>query len=227
MALYVLQPGLQPLGQFDFLDTDASSLVGGLIGTWDEASRTNTSSEHAAADVLDGYVANGVSEGVNTATRAQLRIADSTTSDDSKPFYLLDDGIAGYGTLFGSVINMYNPTGTALGPNTYTASGKVTAWDKPGLYAVSFEACYSNKNITNGALENGEDTPLPGEYLCRYSTGKIGRQAVTTNPTTNKIGVYVEHGGSGSLVTTPARLVGATEAFDRIVFNFCGFDKNV
>ncbi len=44
MALYLLQPGLQPLGQFDFLDTDLDNVLGGELGTWDEASRTNTAS---------------------------------------------------------------------------------------------------------------------------------------------------------------------------------------
>ena len=71
MALYILQPGLQPLGQFDFLDTDLDNVVGGELGTWDEAGRANTSTEKAAADVLDGYVADLVDVGTAAASRAQ------------------------------------------------------------------------------------------------------------------------------------------------------------
>lgn len=229
MALYILQPGIQPLGQFDVLDTDQANVVGGLIGTWDEAARANSASETAAADVLDGYVADGIDAGDATGSRPVIRIADSSASDDSKAFYLLDDGIAGYGTLFGSVVSMLDPVGAAVGPHTSLASGKVTCWDKPGLYAVSFEACHSAPSTQNGALSSGTDTPLPGELLYRHqSTGKIARAATAGGTVaSNKVGVYIEHGNSGSLVTTPGKLVGATEAWDRIVFQFLGSDKNI
>jgi hypothetical protein len=231
MALYILEPGIQPLGQFDLLDTDASSVVGGLIGIMSRTNRTNTSTETAAADVFDGYVSASVSEGLNTQTRPVVQIADASASDNSKGMYLMDDGLAGYGTLFGSMGGMFNPAGTALGPSTVTGSGKVTLWDKPGLYAASFEACYSAtaaQNLGNGTLAATGDTPLPGDLLYRhYTTGKLCRLAVATSPTLNKIGVYVQHANSGSLVTTPAKLVGATEAFDRVVFNYFGFDKNL
>ena len=237
MALFILQPGIEPLGQFDVLDTDAANIVGGLIGTLDETSRVLTSTETAKADVFDGYVADKVSEGSNTAYRPVIRIADTdggsggtASGDDSVAMFLMDEGIANYGTLFGSVIGMYNVSGTAVGPSTLTGSGKVTCWDKPGLYAVSFEACYSNKNVTNGALEAGQDTPLPGDILYRHgTTGKITRYANThaSNAHFNKIGVYVEHADKASLVTTPAQLVGASQVFDRIVFNYFGANKNV
>lgn len=225
MALYVLQPGIQPLGQFDVLDTDQDNVVGGLIGTWGEASRTNTSTETAVSDVLDGYVSDNVSESSNTATRPVIQIADAT-GDDNKAMYLLDDGKAGYGTTFGSILSLYDPTGTVVGPHTSLGSGKVTCWDKPGLFAVTFEACYSDRNVTNGALEAGQDTPMPGDVLYRHrTTGKITRLANST--ANNKVGVYVEHSTNGALVTTPAKLVGATEVFDRVVFDYFGFDKNM
>lgn len=225
MALFILQPGAQPLGQFDLKDSDLSSLVGGLIGTWGEGSRTNTATETAAADVLDGYTADEVSQGTNTAQRPVMQIANSA-GQDNYAMYLLDDGIAKYGTLFGSIIGMFNTSGTVIGPNTATGSGKVTVWDKPGLFAVTFEACYSDRNVTNGALENGQDTPLPGDMLYRHrTTGKITRLA--NSSANNEIGVYIEHSSGDSLVTTPSRLVGATEVFDRVVFNYMGFDHNM
>jgi hypothetical protein len=224
MALFILQPGIQPLGQFDCLDADLPNVVGGLIGTWGAVTRTGTT-DLAAFDAKDGYVSSSVSESSNAATRPVLQIAD-VTGDDNKAMYLLDDGTAGYGTLFGSALSMFDPTGSALGPHTGKASGKVTAWDKQGLFAVTFEACYSDKNVTNGALEAGQDTPAPGDLLYRHrTTGKITRLANST--ANNKIGVYVEHATNGSLVTTPAKLVGASEVFDRVVFSYLGFDHNM
>ena len=231
MALFILQPGIQPLGQFDVLDTDASSIVGGMIGTWSVEPRYNTSTETAKEDVFDGYASPYISENITTAYRPVIRIANNTTLDESKAMYLMDEGTANYGTLFGSIIGMYNPSGTGVGPNTMTGSGKVTLWDKAGMYAVTFEACYSNKNVTNGALEAGQDTPLPGDTLYRHvADGKICRLATATDnggtAANNKIATYVEHASKGALVTTPAKLVGATEVFDRIVISYFGFGKN-
>jgi hypothetical protein len=217
MTLYLLEPGLQPLGQFDFLDTDLPNVLGGDFGVWAEASRTLTSTEKAAQDVLDGYVADQVDAGDPTASRPVLQLADG--SDGAVARYLLDDGTAGYGTLFGSLIG--NPvglevTGTALGPHTAQASGKVTAWDKPGLYAVSTDALDSD--VLGGA--NLNDTPLPGESLyCGAATAQLTR---VDGGLGYKVAVFVELRGSGSLVTTPGRLVGATEAFDRIVIQYLG-----
>ena len=103
MALYVLQPGLTPLGQFDFLDTDLANVLGGDLGVWAEASRTITTTEKAAQDVLDGYVADQVDAGSPTASRPVLQLGDGT--DGITAHYLLDDGSLNYGTLFGSLIN--------------------------------------------------------------------------------------------------------------------------
>jgi hypothetical protein len=230
MALFVLQPGIQPLGQFDFLDGDLASVKGGMLGVFGAVAR-GTAADLAAFDAKDGYVSSSVSEASNAATRPVLKIADGSTADDSKALYLLDEGTASYGTLFGSIISMFDPSGSALGPATNKASGKVTAWDKPGLYAATFEACYTAtvlENLGNGTLAATGDTPAPGDLLYRHSTtGKICRADVATNPTLNKVGVYIEHATNGSLVTTPAKLVGASEVFDRIVFNYFGCNKNL
>ena len=227
MTLFVLQPGCQPLGQFDCYDSDLTSVVGGMIGVWDKVARTEAT-DAGTFDIFDGYTSPSVDSGTTTAYRPMVRIAKSSSTDNNKPIYLMDDGISGYGTLFGSVISMFSPTGTALGPTTALGSGKVTLWDKQGLYAVSFEACYSDKNTTNGALEAGQDTPAPGDLLYRhYTTGKICRYATATSQTSNLVGSYVEHANNASLVTTPQKLIGATEVFDRIVFNFAGSFVNI
>ena len=213
MALFLLQAGLQPLGDFDVLDTDLAAVLGGEVMTLDEASRTVTSSEKAAYDVLDGYVADGAS----AATRVVARIADETT-EARKAFYLSDEGTTHYGVMFGSVIGGpvgLATTGTNLGPHTGTGSGKVTLWDKPGLYAVSLDAVES-------ALSDLTDTPLPGALLYRYTTGKLTSLADTGD----KVALYVEHTSNGSLVNTPGKLVGAAETFDRIKIQYLGATHN-
>jgi hypothetical protein len=236
MALYLLQPGIDPLGHFDFLDTDIASVLGGEVAVLDEASRTNTATEKAAQDVLDGYVADLVSSGDPAASRPLARLADGYSTvfldatkgnirvEPRKMFYLTDDGTANYGTLFGELIG--NPVGLLtsggpqLGPHTAQGSGKVTLWDKPGLYAVSTDAVTDALNPATGNLN---DTPLPGATLYReHNTGRLTADSVTGD----KVATFVELNDGGSLVTTPARLVGAAEVFDRLVIQYLGATVN-
>lgn len=223
MTLYILNPGIQPLGDFDVLDTDLTSIVGGECMVLDEASRSITSTEKAAADVLDGYIDDQIDIGNTSATRTIARIAD-TTSETYNVFYLADDGKAGYGVIFGEVIG--NPTGlntsgTNLGPHTAQGSGKVTLWDKAGLYGISLTA------LTNDVVPNTSgnlyDTPLPGTLLYRaQTTGLLTRATASAD----KIALFVELTSNGSLVTTPSRLTGATETFDRIKVQYLGATHN-
>lgn len=223
MALFLLNPGLNPLGTFDLLDTDQASVLGGEVMVLDEASRTVTSTEKAAHDVFDGYVADAVDTGDPTATRVVARIADEA-SETYNVFYLADEGTTHYGVMFGSVIGGpagLGTTGTNLGPHTATGSGKVTLWDKPGLYAVSLDAISADVVPTTSG--NLYDTPLPGTVLYRETlTGKLCRATGTSD----KVAVFVELTSNGSLVTTPAKLVGASEAFDRIKIQYLGATHN-
>ena len=141
---------------------------------------------------------------------------------------MLDDGVAGYGTAFGTLIG--NPLGLSttvasggslIGPHTAQGSGKVTAWHLEGLYGVSLTALAAD--VVPTASGNLYDTPLPGELLYREATtGKLTRVATSTD----KIALFVELSGNGSLVTTPARLVGAAEVFDRIKMQYLGSTHN-
>lgn len=228
MALYLLQPGVQPLGQYDFLDTDLNQVLGGEVGVLDEAARVNSATEKAAQDALDGYVADEVDTGTPDASRAILRLADEAV-ESVKVFYLLDDGQAGYGTMFGTLIGTpvglattVASGGTNLGYHTAAGSGKVTAWDKPGMYAVSGDAVGGNLNPNAGNLN---DTPAPGALLYREaSTGKLTEAAASGD----KVALFVELSGTGggSLVNTPAELVGATPVFDRLKVQYLGATHN-
>jgi len=214
MALFILNPGVSPLGDFDLLDTDAAGLLGGEVMVLDKSTpRRNAAGEKAAADVYDGYLAPGVSEGTPTAYRTVARIASSTCNQ--KLFFLADDGKKYYGVMFGSVIGApmgLSTTGTNLGPSTVSGSGKVTLWDKPGLYAVSLDA------VAADVIPATLDTPLPGELLYRSTGGLLTRDTGTSD----KIAAFIELTANGALVTTPGRLVGAAETFDRIKIQFLG-----
>ena len=187
--------------------------MGGEVGTLYEASRTVTSTETAAFDVLDGYT------NVTSLTRAAVANRVNTTSQ--RPLWLLDEGTLGYGTLFGQVIGTptgLSTTGTNLGPHTAAASGKVTCWDKPGLYGVSADAVntaadglvLTNTSVVSGlelhVLNNGRLTPA----------GSTGAVAV-------EVARFIEFETSPFLVTTPPSLVGAAEAVERAVISFNPF----
>lgn len=221
MALFLLNPGTSPLGDFDLLDTDQSSVLGGELMVLDEASRTVSTTEKAAADVFDGYIADQVSEGTPTATRVVARIAD-TDNETSEVFYLSDEGKKHYGVMFGEVIGGpvgLTVTGTNLGPHTASGSGKVTLWDKPGMYAVSLDAIHSG--LVSLTVGNLSDTPLPGELVYRSGAGTLCRNADKATGD-NKVASFIELANDGSLVKTSAKLVGATEVFDRVKINYFG-----
>ncbi len=218
MALKLLQPGIQPLGQFDGLDTDVLTLKGGEIVSFASVTTsgqpgvTQSGIDQGAYDVFDGYV--------NSASvfkrPAVTRKFDGTTTltNASRPLMLSDDGITGYGTLFGAVVGgtvgqqVNGPlptqiTGALLGPHTATGSGKVTCWDKPGLYAVSLDATDGYLQPTNTALVVGNALTFTNQGLL---TSVGSADALAGAPT---VAHLVEFNTNQSLVTTPNYLVAA------------------
>lgn len=218
MALKLLQPGIQPLGQFDGLDTDVLTLKGGeivsfaAVTTAGQPGVTTAGLDQAAFDVFDGYV--------NSASvlkrPAVTRKFDGTTTltNATRPLMLSDDGITGYGTLFGAVVGgtvgqqVNGPlptqiTGALLGPHTATGSGKVTCWDKPGLYAVSLDATDGYLQPTNTALAVGNALTFTSQGLL---TSQGSAAALAGAPV---VAHLVEFNTNQSLVTTPNYLVAA------------------
>ena len=211
MTLFVYQPGIQPLGQFDVVDTKLDAIKGGELGTLTAAVRVNSSVEKAAFDALDGYT------NLTDVKRAAITTVIGATT---RPLWLLDEGTTGYGTLFGQVIGTpagLKATGTNLGPHTAAASGKVTCWDKPGIYAVSMDAV--DTAVDGLVLANADCDP--GKALNCSTAGVLtltgASSAVLTSTT---VGNFIEFETSPFLVTTPASLVGATEAATRVVFSY-------
>jgi hypothetical protein len=201
MALKLLQPGVQLLGQFDGLDTEASTLYGGEVVTFTAVLATSAT-DKAAFDVFDGYV--------NSLKRVVVTRNVATTA---RPLMLADEGISGYGTLFGSVVGGtvgQNTTGTVLGPHTSTGSGKVTLWDKPGLYAVSLDAACDQAAdglvAANASLTTGTSlTFVPASATVGGKLTPVGSTAAGGN--TVVVGHFVSFESNGSLVNTPNYLV--------------------
>jgi hypothetical protein len=134
---------------------------------------------------------------------------------------LADDGLAGYGTMFGETIGTpvgLSMTGTNLGPHTAAASGKVTLWDKPGLYEVTVSSLASDfvSAITAAGL-------TPGATLGFNASSKLSHSLCSGAVASSGVATFVEFSSNGSLVTTPAKLVGTTTLsvlYPRVVVAF-------
>jgi len=221
MALKLLQPGTQPLGQFDGLDIDVLTLKGGEVVSFAQVTTsgqpgvTTGGLDQAAYDSFDGYV----NQGGTFKRPAISRLWNGTTTlaaAVTRPLMLSDDGILGYGTLFGAVVGgtvgqqVNGPTtytGAILGPHTSTGSGKTTCWDKPGLYAVSLDA---TDTTASTGLQPTNTTLTVGSALSFTSLGLLtpvtGGAVVSGAPA---VGYLVEFNTNQSLVTTPNYLVAA------------------
>lgn len=227
MSLKLLQPGIQPLGQFDGVDSETLTFKGGEVCSFasvltpTQPGVYQAGFDQAAYDVFDGYV--NVS-GTTPSRAAVSKTFSGTTVGNTtfpgattRPLFLADDGILGYGTLFGAVVGgtvgqqvngPNNYSGAILGPHTATGSGNITLWDKPGLYAVSLDATDTAASTglqpTNATLHVGD--PLyysTAGLLCTANT------ALTRVGTPTVIAHLVEFNTNGSLVTTPSFLVAA------------------
>jgi len=221
MALKLLQAGIQPIGQFDGYDADYLTIKGGEIGRLFAVPyvypQTSTS-DKAAADVYQGTSNNG-------ANRVCVSHTLTATSGTYRPLFLLDEGTVGYGTMFGTLVggvvgnvvpNPGNLTGaTVLGPSTAYGSGKVTCWDKPGLYAVTLDAVASSV-VTSAAVN-------PGDAIYANTNGQLSLtsgEAFDTSGTPTIVGRFVEFSSNGSFVTTPTMFVDGTRQLTQMVFHF-------
>lgn len=221
MALYPLQPGMYPLGQFDCSDVDQLVIRGGEVVTMGSTSRNMRSADHAAADAFDGYNF-GITPTVE-GKRGMVQLATTVTPLN----YLADEGVGpDYFTMFGSLVGASAGTVVggpiaAQGASSMTGSGKCTLWDKPGLYAITTNALHANftSTLTSAGL-------TPGSVLGHDNVGKLSHSTANGALAGSGVGCFVEFGGNTSYVTTPARLVGAGGAFDRIKFQFsCGYSS--
>jgi hypothetical protein len=209
MALVVLNPGNDPIGQYDALDGYLTTVKGGEVITFTTVSVT---ADKAAADAADGYINPGTSRAVLT----------TSLGTNARPLMLCDDGLLHYGTLFGEVVggtvgqtsfgpNTSVPASAQLGPHTALGSGKWSAWDKPGLYGATLDAVDA---VATTGLQPTNATLVPGAPLYATTAGILtpnGALAFETNATAHGLVVanFIEFRTTGSLVSTPNRLVSA------------------
>lgn len=163
MALKIFQPGLEPCGQFCI--QDGYDILGGEIVTVCSLPRTNTLAEHAAFDARQGYT--------NDVDKKRLGVVPYMAENGLRPLWLADEGSSGYGTLFGQQISSaatFTIGSENIGPNTMAGSGKITIWNKPGIYGVTTDAVDTHASLglvpANGSLR-------PGVALYPMSNGKM------------------------------------------------------
>jgi len=217
MALRTLFSGVNPLS-IDGYDPQYLNLKGGEVVTLTSVSIAGT--DKAAADAFDGY---------STTTEKRMVVTNTLTSG-KRPLFLADDGISGYGTILGTVVGgvvgQVSTGGTVLGPHTSTGSGKVTCWDKPGVYAVSLDAV----DTTPSTGLTPKNTSLDaGSALYATSTGLLTPNAGAAFESV-VLGRFMEFTTNGSLVTSTNKMRQAlnsppgasapTKSFTFAVFTF-------
>jgi hypothetical protein len=199
MSLRLLQPNTPtPIGQFDGLDSEVLSLKGGEVVSL--KSVLISSGELSAFDAKDGYQNPGTKRVVVT----------KTLTSGNRPLYLADEGITGYGTIFGSVVGGtvgQVTNGALLGPSTATGSGKVTCWgDVPGTYAVSLDNV--DTNAVTGLVPTNA-TLVAGAPLYATAAGLLTPLVGSSFEAGLKVATFIDFETNGSLVTTPNYLTAA------------------
>jgi len=204
MALKLLNPGLRPLGMFDLEDDTAGTLEG---GEHVELNATAIGAEGYAADV--GAV--GPFVGADLAgSRASVKF-DVGLRTAHALAGLADEGISGYGTLFGEQIGGNAGQATSIngavviGPSTERGSGKVTVWTQSGLYAV------------DGAAADDATDPLSGaDTVNDLVYGELNTGLITLTALNNgaQVAIFVGHMADTSLVSTTNTAVGLAKAIE-------------
>lgn len=202
MALRLQQPGIQPIGQFDGYDAITLTVKGGEVGSLVGIALGPTDLAAKDADGSDGYV------GIPPANRRP--VVTTQLVEGMRPLMLIDDGTSHYGTLFGQVVGgtagQIVTGGAVLGPHTATASGKLTCWDKPGLYAVTLDAV--DVTAVTGLVPTNP-TIAVGDPLFATDAGLLTPNAAASFEAGLVLARFVEFTTDQSLVTTPLQLVSA------------------
>lgn len=209
MALVLQTNNGTPFGQFDMLDSQLSSVKGGEVATFTGVTPVAFGgTDLSSADVQqDGYA------GTTSKVRPAITITLPTAAN-SGPFFLTDDGILNYGTLFGAVVGgtvgqqFNNPgsySGAVLGPSTALGSGKVTLWGNPGIYGVTLD----NVDTTaSTGLVPTNSTITVGAPLYATPAGLLTPNASAGTVSSSQImGRFLSFETTGSMVTTPNTLV--------------------
>lgn len=212
--LKLLQPGIEPLGQFDLEDDDVSVVRGGEVALFADLDTTDA----YAADVNNTGPTVYLQLGTPTGPELLYGLVDEGTTDGSP-------NNTNYGTMFGTVIGVTAGQATGLGaqsgravvvgPSTVLGSGKATLWTKPGLYGVTVDGFAdaddfaTTSAVLNTALEGTARGALDadrgkllsggGTHTCALSVGPVldpslvstTNQAVGETAETEHLAVYL------------------------------------
>lgn len=177
MALKLLQPGLRPMGQFDLDDdiSDKENITGGELMSVEDQAGT----EKAVSDVNDIYPAQAVF--------AADCVDNSRAATAFVHGFLADEGIKGYGTLFGELIGGVAGQATSqsgavtIGPATHVGTDKVTLHHQPGLYGITAPSANKTTGVggSSDAWASGSITQTIGNRLSTDGAGKWGNATAT------------------------------------------------
>ena len=210
MALKLLFAGHNPC-MYDGYDSNVLLTKGGEVGRLTEVAYTyppGSSVSKAAYDCFLGETSTTLK--TRPVVTQNLTLTGGATT--YRPLFLLDEGTTGYGVMFGVVVGGFAGQGansTNLGPHTATGSGKVTCWDKPGMYAVTLDSVETS--ITAASSIH------PGAPLFVNTSGLLTATEAngfdfTAPGTATIVGRFSQFSTGGSLVTTPAWMVGLTSS---------------
>jgi hypothetical protein len=212
--LITLSSGLYPLGQFDSKDSELTTFLGGEVCTLVKVTYPGT--DKGAKDVFDGYSPAAVSG----ASRPAVSL---TLTSGNRPLFLADEGTSGYGTLFGVIVGgtvgQTVTGGTVLGPHTALGSGKITIYNRPGLFGVTLDAV--DTTLSSGLVPTNP-TLDTGDALYATSAGKL-TPTVASAFENIVVGRFVDFSNNGSKVTTPFTLISSANTvntFTQAVFHF-------
>jgi hypothetical protein len=207
MGLKLRTPGHIPVGYLDGYDLDVTAVKGGEVGTI-VGVVVGTDVAAFDADGSDGYV--------GVTVRRRPMVTRRLTSGN-RPLGLIDEGNSpDYGTLFGSLLGdqvgrkSYGPgtSGPVIGPHTAAGSGKLTFWEKPGLYAVTLDAADTTAStgltVTNTTLATGAALYATSLGLLTPNSGAAFETVV--------LGRFINFETNGSLVTTPVTVASAANS---------------
>lgn len=208
--LILLQPGIEPLGQFDLEDSDHGLVVGGEVGILTDL---DEESDAYAGDVW------------HAGPRIQIKLGDVT--NDGELYGLVDEGVAGYGTSFGTMIGGTVGQGTGfgvmstqgtvvIGPSTVRGSGKATLWTKPGLYGVTVDA-WADSAEFNALTLNAD---VYGSAENGTADGKL-----TTSAAGQQVALGLGLSTDTSLVSTTNTAAGAQAATEHAAIYLLGVQK--
>lgn len=212
--LKLLQPGIEPLGQFDIEDDDIDLVRGGEVGFFRALDIT---SDAYAADVFP-----------NQGPLIHIKLGDLAA--DGVLYGLVDEGTTPeYGTLFGTVIGVTAGQGTGfgaqstqgvvvVGPSTITGSGKATLWTKPGLYGTTVSGWESQSEFDGASLNDAihghaEDGTLDG----KLTTDTVGNG--------EQVAIFLGTVDDRSLVSTTTTAAGETAEVEFAAVYLLGVQK--